>query len=87
MRFTYQTLAVFLSTLLFNGASAHGHRCERDIAWQDPVNCHFFFECVPGVEPVRKQCGPGTAFNPVVRSCDYEQNVASCWKKPHPHHH
>ncbi|OOF93630.1 carbohydrate-binding module family 14 protein [Aspergillus carbonarius ITEM 5010] len=87
MLFTYQALTVFITSLLINSAAAHP--CDTSVAWADSADCHFFFQCVPGVEPAHKKCGEGTAFNPVVGTCDYEQNVPSCYKEPHhprPHH-
>ncbi|GKZ54619.1 hypothetical protein AnigIFM56816_006894 [Aspergillus niger] len=81
MRFTYQALAVFISSLLVNSAAAHA--CESSAVWPDPADCHHFYQCNPGTEPAHKVCGAGTAFNPKISACDYEQNVPSCFKDPH----
>ncbi|RAL04836.1 chitin binding peritrophin-A domain-containing protein [Aspergillus ibericus CBS 121593] len=87
MQFTYQALTIFLTSLLLNTAAAHS--CDTSVAWADSTDCHYFYQCLPGVEPARKKCGAGTAFNPVIQACDYQQNVPACYKEPHhphPHH-
>ncbi|XP_023209513.1 protein obstructor-E-like [Centruroides vittatus] len=49
--------------------------CPRQFGtFLDPYDCFSFIECVFG-KPVRKQCAPGTAFNPTISVCDHLDRV------------
>ncbi|KAL4995882.1 hypothetical protein BDV10DRAFT_187608 [Aspergillus recurvatus] len=69
-------------------APAPGASCHVGAAWPDHHDCHKFFECAAGGIPVRKACGPGTAYNAEIGVCDYEWKVHSCqahWGKGKSH--
>lgn len=57
--------------------------CKPGHAWPDHHDCHSFFECSAGNQPVRKTCGPGAAYCWEVGVCVHEQDVPSC-SKPGP---
>lgn len=87
MHFTNQLLTVLAASLLAATAAA-APKCHVGTAWPDSRDCHKFFECAAGGIPVRKSCGPGTAYSPRLKICDYEENVPSCHRgkpdwKPH----
>lgn len=42
-----------------------------------PETCKKFLQCANGVTYVM-DCGPGTAFNPITKVCDWPYNVPSC---------
>lgn len=52
--------------------------CKPGHAWPDHHDCHSFFECAAGGEPVRKTCGPGAAYCWQVGVCVPEEKVPSC---------
>ncbi|KAL4871342.1 hypothetical protein BDV12DRAFT_194409 [Aspergillus spectabilis] len=86
MHFPYQALTLFAASLLLSTASAAA-TCNVGSAWPDKHDCHSFFECGAGGIPVRKTCGPGTAYSPKIGVCDYEYKVPSCyhWNNDHGH--
>lgn len=43
-------------------------------------DCHRFINCAEG-RPVIQTCGPGTAFNAVIQTCDHQSQV-SCEGQP-----
>ncbi|KAL6232461.1 hypothetical protein BDW75DRAFT_242927 [Aspergillus navahoensis] len=65
-------------SILATAAPAPGGSCHVGAAWPDHHDCHNFFECAAGGIPVRKTCGPGTAYSPEIGVCDYEWKVRSC---------
>ncbi|KAL4746522.1 hypothetical protein BDW72DRAFT_210363 [Aspergillus terricola var. indicus] len=77
---TLGLLAASLSVLLtpVTAAPAPGASCHVGAVWPDLNDCHRFFECAAGGHPVRKTCGPGTAYSPDIGVCDYEWKVRSC---------
>ncbi|CBF89361.1 hypothetical protein AN0499.2 [Aspergillus nidulans FGSC A4] len=77
---TLSLLAASLSVLLapVTAAPAPGTSCHVGASWPDHHDCHKFFECAAGGHPVRKTCGPGTAYSPEIGVCDYEWKVRSC---------
>ncbi|EIT74464.1 hypothetical protein AO1008_04095 [Aspergillus oryzae 100-8] len=78
MQFTsFKALAIFAASFFAFSAAAHPS-CETGAVWADPHDCHSFFECAAGGIPVRKTCGPGTAYNSRFGICDYEEKVRSC---------
>lgn len=45
---------------------------------EDPDSCRFFYQCEPGINGttwIKKECGPGTFYNPQMQVCDFEENV------------
>ncbi|KAL3480905.1 hypothetical protein BJX99DRAFT_254232 [Aspergillus californicus] len=60
-------------------------KCNVGAVWADAHDCHNFYECAAGGIPVRKSCGPGTAYSPKTGVCDYEWRVQSC-KHDREHH-
>ncbi|KAL5335317.1 hypothetical protein BJX70DRAFT_375538 [Aspergillus crustosus] len=85
MHFSLKALAV-LATLLISTTSATA-TCKVGAAWPDRHDCHNFFECGAGGIPVRKTCGPGTAYSPKIGVCADEYKVPSChrWENNHSH--
>ncbi|OJJ54577.1 hypothetical protein ASPSYDRAFT_469217 [Aspergillus sydowii CBS 593.65] len=83
MHFTSHVLTVLATSLLVATANA-APKCHVGTAWPDPSNCHKFFECSSGGIPVHKSCGPGTAYSPKLKICDYEQRVPSCHRSGKP---
>ncbi|KNG88873.1 chitin binding domain protein Peritrophin-A [Aspergillus nomiae NRRL 13137] len=77
MQFTAKALAIFAASLVALTASAHPS-CETGARWPDQRDCHNFYECAAGGVPVRKTCGPGTAYDSRFSICDYEHKVPSC---------
>ncbi|GAB1200337.1 hypothetical protein APSETT444_009707 [Aspergillus pseudonomiae] len=77
MQFTTKALAIFAASLFALTASAHPS-CETGARWPDQRDCHNFYECAAGGVPVRKTCGPGTAYDSRFSICDYEHKVPSC---------
>ena len=78
MQFTsFKALAIFAASLFAFSAAAHPS-CETGATWPDQRDCHSFFECSAGGVPVRKTCGPGTAYDSRFGICDYEEKVRSC---------
>ncbi|CEN60397.1 hypothetical protein ASPCAL02837 [Aspergillus calidoustus] len=64
-------------------SAAPNGRCEVGETWRDWKDCHGFFECAAGGIPVRKVCGPGTAYSPHIGVCDYEWKVPTCHRSGH----
>ncbi|KAL2837949.1 hypothetical protein BJY01DRAFT_251180 [Aspergillus pseudoustus] len=60
-----------------------GEKCRVGSVWADPSDCHKFWECAAGGNPVRKTCGPGTAYSEKLGVCDFEGNVPSCRRHQH----
>ncbi|OJJ08535.1 hypothetical protein ASPVEDRAFT_47678 [Aspergillus versicolor CBS 583.65] len=52
--------------------------CKPGHYWPDHRDCHSFFECDAGHQPVRKTCGPGTAYVWETGVCHHEDEVPSC---------
>ncbi|KAL5041567.1 hypothetical protein BDW71DRAFT_201263 [Aspergillus fruticulosus] len=67
-------LAASLSILVspITAAPTPGASCHVGAVWPDHHDCHNFFECAAGGIPVRKTCGPGTAYSAEIGVCDYE---------------
>ncbi|KAL4885925.1 hypothetical protein BJY04DRAFT_214123 [Aspergillus karnatakaensis] len=76
MHFPTQALAL-LAAVFITGTTAAA-TCKVGAAWPDSHDCHSFWECGAGGIPVRKTCGPGTAYSPSIGVCDYEYKVPSC---------
>lgn len=45
--------------------------------YPESANCRGFIECSDGVS-YKGACGPGLAFNPRQKTCDYTYNVPGC---------
>ncbi|KAI4492325.1 hypothetical protein M0802_009835 [Mischocyttarus mexicanus] len=45
-----------------------------------PENCRKFLQCANGITYVM-DCGPGTAFNPLISVCDWPYKVPACKKE------
>jgi hypothetical protein len=81
-----QALGALSAALLIPGISAAPNgRCEVGETWRDWKDCHGFFECAAGGIPVRKVCGPKTAYSPHIGVCDYEWKVPTCHRGSHGH--
>jgi hypothetical protein len=81
-----QALGALSAALLIPAISAApSGRCEVGETWRDWKDCHGFFECAAGGIPVRKVCGPGTAYSPHIGVCDYEWKVPTCHRGSHGH--
>ncbi|KAL4907210.1 hypothetical protein BDW74DRAFT_175991 [Aspergillus multicolor] len=79
MHFTIKPFALLAASLLIaTTTAAPNHNCHVGSAWPDHHDCHAFFECAAGGIPVRKVCGPGTAYSPDIGVCDYEWKVWAC---------
>lgn len=79
----FQTLSVLFASLVATSAAAPPppHKlppCKPGHFWPDPFDCHSFFECDAGHQPVRKTCGPGTAYCWEVGVCVHEEDVPTC---------
>lgn len=80
----FKTVSI-ITSLLIASASAHPPSgppsgppkhlppCKPGHYWPDPFDCHSFFECAAGGHPVRKTCGPGTAYCWEVGVCVHEE--------------
>lgn len=44
---------------------------------EDPESCQSFYQCEQGVTWVKKDCGPGTFYNPQTQVCDFEATVVA----------
>lgn len=45
---------------------------------EDPQSCQSFYQCetgLNGVSWIKKNCGPGTFYNPQTQVCDFEAKV------------
>lgn len=45
---------------------------------EDPDSCLSFYQCEPGPNGstwTKKECGPGTFYNPQTQVCDFEDSV------------
>ncbi|KAL2849298.1 hypothetical protein BJX68DRAFT_267150 [Aspergillus pseudodeflectus] len=81
---TLKALTALSAALLIPTISAAPNgRCEVGETWRDLKDCHGFFECAAGGIPVRKVCGPGTAYSPHIGVCDYESKVPTCRRSGH----
>jgi hypothetical protein len=81
-----QALGALSAALLIPVISAAPNgRCEVGETWRDWNDCHGFFECAAGGIPVRKVCGPKTAYSPHIGVCDYEWKVPTCHRGSHGH--
>jgi len=59
-------------------ASPGGPKCSVNGAYYaDPADCQKYYQCVNG-QLVTLFCGPGLAFNPTTRLCDFPSNVPGC---------
>lgn len=60
---------------------AGGDQCEGEGFYEDPTDCRKFIRCVGGSNTYRKfnfDCGPGTAWDQSLLTCNYIDQVASC---------
>lgn len=44
--------------------------------WPDvPAGCKYYYECISSSTGYYRPCGAGTVFDPVLKMCDFENNV------------
>ena len=55
----------------------HSGCTEADDYSPDPSDCHKFFRCSNGFL-YSFTCAPGTAFDPVLKICNFEDLVPEC---------
>ncbi|XP_072760733.1 uncharacterized protein [Anoplolepis gracilipes] len=57
------------------------HECNEEGFFPNPNNCKKFYRCVQGQSGYQKyefECGPGTAWDQSVQTCNYIEQVSSC---------
>lgn len=57
------------------------YECNEEGFFSDPSNCKKFYRCIQvqsGYQKYEFECGPGTAWDQSVQTCNYIEQVASC---------
>ncbi|RDW70531.1 chitin binding peritrophin-A domain-containing protein [Aspergillus mulundensis] len=80
MQLPINTLTLLAASLLIatSTAAPTDPTCHVGATWPDHHDCHRFYECAAGGTPVRKTCGPHTAYSAELGVCDYEWRVSTC---------
>lgn len=76
-----QTTTAFPLEMVTEATTSYATTEKCNVAFpnkEDPDSCSSFYHCQEGpngITWVKKDCGPGTFYNPKVQVCDFEENV------------
>lgn len=77
------TTANIMNTILSTVISSQGgkSKCIGEGFYPNPNDCRKFYRCVKNLSGYQKyefQCGPGTAWDQSIQTCNYMEQVISC---------